>query len=134
MNYLETAKVEIAKFPDKGLYTKRPAEVELRFIEVLASIAQAEETRLLRMATQDNSRSIQNMVYTLARVLKIPSIEVSRLDYRYNVRPIPWVEIENLVSRMAEKYVGENWKEREDNLWATVKRWWKRTDEENENE
>jgi hypothetical protein len=125
MNYLDTARVAIEEFPDKELYTEVPAEVELRWIEALASLAQAEESYRMRVALEKHTTALQH-------ILRIPTIEVKSWDYQYreNRVNVPWLEIESMVSRMAERYVEENWKVKEDNLWAMIKRWWRRDQHE----
>jgi hypothetical protein len=124
MNYLETAKVAAEEFPFKELYTEVPAEVELRWIETLASLALAEETRLMRVATEEHTRAMRN-------ILRVPEIQVKSWDWHHrDNRPnVPWFEIDSFVSKAAEEYVERNWKMREDNLWAMLKRWWRRDDQ-----
>ena len=127
MNYLETAMVAAEKFPDRGLYTDNPAETELRWVEALAAVAQAQEARKSRRALEAQTRSIQELRSMISRILGVRgTVEVMR--YEPPPPSVPYWEIKEYVAKEVDKEMSQ----RESVLWKALKRFTKGEDQEEE--
>ena len=109
MNYLDTAKVAAEKFPFRELITKKPAEVEIAWIQALATLALADEMRKLR----------QNSDKSSGRALRIYK------GQHYSTYDTYWPDqnMENQIMRFAEHHVEKTALRRETSIWSLIKAW-----------
>ena len=129
MNYLETAMVAAEKFPDRGLYTEKPAETELRWIEALATIAVAQEMRKSRSALEAQTRATVEMGSVIGRILSVRGkIDVTtRADYPSN---IPYWDIHEYVSKEVDREMAR----RESVLWKAMRKFIRGEEEQDDDQ
>ena len=109
MNYLDTAKVAAEKFPYRKLMTEKPAEVEIAWIQALATLALADEMRKLR----------QNSDKTTGRAVRIYKGQT------YSSYDTYWPDqnMEQQIMRFAEYHVEKTALRRETSIWGLIRAW-----------